>query len=302
MTDRDRKLLLVLMAVVVLGGYWFLILGSKRQAVADAETAKTSAQAELEQAIATEKAGQAEKKKYPVSYSRVVKLGKAIPKDADYAGLVLQVNDITDETDVRFISLTATEGVAGSGPSAPAGKVSSCDPTGAAGAAPPLAGATSATGATGATEAQSAVGQQVNDANAGAATANSAAAKSDQQSADPEDCLEAPTLTDLAAASAGLKVSTYEFRFKGSFFKLHKVFNRLLGMTKRANGKVRVTGRLLQINTINFDAGSFPDLDATVQMTGYSLPAGTSLTAGATAVAPAGTPAPAAATTPAPAQ
>ncbi|MGB3951951.1 MAG: hypothetical protein WBK99_02230, partial [Solirubrobacterales bacterium] len=278
MTDRDRKLMMVLMVVVVLGGYWFLILGSKRSAVAEAETAKTAAQDKLDQAIAAAAAGQTEKKRYPVSYSRVVKLGKAIPKDSDYAGLVLQVYDISEETGVRFVSLTASDGVAGIGASAATGRSTTCESgsSGSTAAAPPVSGVTAAppTGATGPTPASSAVGQTINNAESAKGEADRRATAGGEQTADPKACLESPTLTDLAAVSAGLEVRTYDFRFKGSFFKLHKVFNRLLGMTKRANGKVRVTGRLLQINTINFDASAFPQLDATVQMTGYSLPNG----------------------------
>ncbi|MBK5231040.1 MAG: hypothetical protein JJE27_07710, partial [Thermoleophilia bacterium] len=106
MTDRDRKLLAVFAVVILLGGYWFLVLGKKRAAVAEAETAKTAAQQALDTARQLQAAGTREKKRYPVSYSRVVRLGKAIPEEADYASLVVQVSDIADGSGVRFESLT----------------------------------------------------------------------------------------------------------------------------------------------------------------------------------------------------
>ncbi|MBI4897162.1 MAG: hypothetical protein HY827_02210 [Actinobacteria bacterium] len=296
MTDRDRKLLAIVGVAVILGGYWFLVLGKKRGAVAEAEQSKAAAQQALDTAKTSAAAGQREKKRYPVSYSRVVKLGKAIPEDADYASLVVQVSDIADESGVRFESLTSTEGTSGGGATGTTGIVTTCGESGGASsatAAPPAG----ATGSTGATDANSAVGQTVNNARAGAANAEAGASaaagagEQDQQQA----CSAAPTLTDLAAVQSGLLVHTYSFKFKGSFFRLHDVMHRVLGMVRVNNGRVKVTGRLLQINKLSFDTTTFPDLAAEITMTGYTLPAATSETAGASAGGPAGSPAPTAA-------
>ena len=79
MTDRDKKLLAIFGVVVLLGGYWFLILGGKRSAVADAEKAVSEAQAALASAEAEAQQGQIEKKRYPVSYSRVHAHGQGDP-------------------------------------------------------------------------------------------------------------------------------------------------------------------------------------------------------------------------------
>ncbi|MGH2907196.1 MAG: hypothetical protein ACRDKI_10570, partial [Solirubrobacterales bacterium] len=57
------------------------------------------------------------------------------------------------------------------------------------------------------------------------------------------------------------------------------------------DGRIQVTGRLLQINNFNLSVKHFPTLEATVEMTGYALPVGTTIAAGATASGPAGAPA-----------
>lgn len=288
MTDRDKKLLAIFAVVILLGGYWFLVLGKKRSAVAEANQAKVAAQKSLDDAKSAVQVGRREKKRYPVSYSRVVRLGKAIPGDSDLASLIVQASDISDETGVRFESLTISEGAM------PAGTAGATDSTGTGttcgeGGATDSAGAT---GATGPTQANTAIGKTINNAKTAAGNAsarNSAADTAAQDQA--QKCASAPTLTDLAAASAGLRLSSFKFKFKGNFFNLHDVIHRLMGMVETFDGKVKVTGRLLQINSVSMTSDSFPDLSADIDMTGYMLPESTSLTAGATPSGPAGSPA-----------
>lgn len=298
MTDRDRKLLAIFAVVILLGGYWFLVLGKKRSAVAEAEQSKISAQRALDDAKNAAQVGKREKKRYPVSYSRVVRLGKAIPEQSDLASLIVQVSDISDETGVRFQSLMISDGAseAGAGGTGATGVATTCGEggatvsTGATGdATVGPTGTTGTTGTTGPTQANTGVGQAINNANAAAGDASTSASRA--ATADQEQkCATAPTLTDLAAASAGLRLSSFKFKFKGNFFNLHEVIHRLMGMVETRSGKVRVAGRLLQINKVNMTSSSFPDLEADVDMTGYMLPEVTSLTAGATPSGPAGAP------------
>lgn len=309
-TDRDKKLLAIFAVVVILGGYWFLILGGKRSAVADAEKAVSEAQTALASAEAEAQQGQIEKKRYPVSYSRVLRMGKAIPVDSDYPSLLVQVNDITEDTGVNFMSLTVSEGTTETGADPGAtGVVTTCEVTASTSTstpgASPATGATSTapTGATGST-AQSGVGKAQDQAEGaqGAANADGERAASTTESV-AADCATAPTFNDVntAAKDAGLSIYNYEFTFEGSFFDLYKVYDELLGMVRVKNGRINVTGRLLQINSINTTVKTFPELSASVSMTGYSLPIGTTIAAGATASGPAAAAAPAPAASPAPA-
>lgn len=295
MTERDRKLLAIFACVVFLGGYWFLVLGKKRAAVGEAETAKSSAQAALSDAVAAESAGAAEKKKYPVKYSQVLKMGKAIPVDSDFASLLVQVSDISDDSGVEFTSLTSAQGAPASAAAPGAGPTgtTTCEAKISTDGASASTGASPATGATGAvvqpSAAVSAVGTAANAADAGAATADKDADRASKSDADfAAKCATSPTLTDVTAQASGLSLYSYSFTFNGSFYNLHDVFNGLTGMVRANNGKIKVTGRLLQINSFTMAVKEFPILEAKVEMTGYSLPVGTTITAGATASGPAG--------------
>lgn len=298
MTERDRKLLIIFAVVVLLGGYWFLILGGKRQAVADAEKAVQEAQTALDSAKASGTQGQIEKKRYPVSYARVLRMGKAIPTDADFPSLLVQVNDVSEDANVNFLSLTASEGTTDGGAQAGAtGGTTTCE---AEGAASESTGSTTTTGSSGTTgstaagptgsTAQSGVGKARDKATDAQQASDTDSSRASSSSADfAVKCASSPTLTDVAAQTSGLRVFTYDFTFEGSFFDLYKVYNGLLDMVRVKNGRLKVTGRLLQINTITTSVKEFPQLTATVAMTGYALPVGATITAGATATGPAGT-------------
>ncbi|MGB0888675.1 MAG: hypothetical protein ACPGWS_00195 [Solirubrobacterales bacterium] len=295
MTERDKKLLAIFAAVVLLGGYWFLILGGKRQAVADAEQAVQEAQSALDTAKSSAQQGQIEKKRYPVSYARVLRMGKAIPTDSDFPSLLVQVNDVSEDANVNFLSLTSSEGSTDSGAEVGAtGGTTTCEAdgtvtetTGSTGSSG-SSGATS-TGATGST-AQSGVGKARDNATDAQQSSNADGERAASESADfAVKCASSPTLTDVAAQASGLRVYSYTFTFEGSFFDLYKVYNGLLDMVRVKNGRISVTGRLLQINSITTAVKSFPQLTATVSMTGYALPTGSTITAGATSTGPAGT-------------
>ncbi len=307
MTERDKKLLAIFAAVVLLGGYWFLILGGKRQAVADAQQAVQEAQTALDTAKSSAQQGKIEKKRYPVSYARVLRMGKAIPTDSDFPSLLVQVNDVSEDANVNFLSLTSSEGSTESGAEVGAtGGTTTCE---ADGTVTETSGSTGATGSSGATStgatgstAQSGVGKARDNATDAQQSSNADGERAASESADfAVKCASSPTLTDVAAQASGLRVYAYTFTFEGSFFDLYKVYNGLLDMVRVKNGRINVTGRLLQINSITTAVKSFPQLTATVSMTGYALPTGATITAGATATGPAGTES-VSASAPAPAQ
>ncbi|MFT4050378.1 MAG: hypothetical protein QM648_11175 [Solirubrobacterales bacterium] len=288
MTERDRKVLIGIIAFVVLAASWFLLIAPKRQAVSDAEAAKTAAQAKLAEAEQAETAVKQIKLAKPADYAKLIRLGAAIPVDDDFASLLVQLNDVADDAGVDFTNLSASsiatpaaDGSAGS-TSCQSGASSATGAT-----AAPAAPATPATGGTGST-AQTWVGQDKEKAEQAAAEANARNA-----AAMAEACSTAPTLADLSAKAAGLQAYQYALTFKGSFYKLDTLFGDLLGLVHKKNRSVAVDGRLLDISSFTMSVNQFPSLSANVQLTGYSNP--TLLTSGSnsggTAVAPAGTPA-----------
>lgn len=112
------------------------------------------------------------------------------------------------------------------------------------------------------------------------------------------------------AAVAGFKQMPFTFVFKGSFFDLYHLLNKLDSFTLRTNpSAVQVTGRLLTIQGANLDlvqksgssegapsksggsSGPTEELTGVITATAYVLPAGEGVTGGATPAGPAGTPA-----------
>jgi hypothetical protein len=280
MTERDQKVLAFVVAFVVLGGFWFLVVHKKQAAIKTAQEAQISAQADLDASKAAETEALGVAKVKPVAYSRLLRLGKAVPADNDFESLLVQVNDVTADAGVNFVSLTAAPSTA---TEIGATGSTTCDATGASGAtggasgavaATPTTGATGTTGASGST-AQTWVGKDRDKAK-GAVAASDGANSSSSAAASAVDCANSPSLTDIAATAAGLESETYSLNFTGSFYDLKDVYNGLMDMVKVNNGRVKVTGRLLDINSIAMSVSTFPDLTASVQMTGYKLPVATS--------------------------
>lgn len=286
MTDRDRKVLMAVLALLAVAGMYFMLIRPKMTAVSEANTAKQEAQTALDTANQAEAAAKAVKLEKPEHYAKLIRLGAAIPTDDDFASLLVQIDGLSLDNDVSLRDLQVSAGGAGAGPTAAVGGTS-CDDTGATGATAVAAPApTPAAGATGST-AQTFVGKSKDKAKDAAADAEARNA-----AAQLEACAAAPSLADLSAKAAGLATNTYMMSFRGSFFDLDTFFGKLLGMVSTHNGKVKVKGRLLDITQINLSVTEFPQLSANVQLTGYTIPPGGIPTAAPPAAAPpAGTPA-----------
>lgn len=104
-----------------------------------------------------------------------------------------------------------------------------------------------------------------------------------------------------SAASAGFSQMPFTLVFEGGFFELERLFQQLNGFTVHpTSGELQVSGRLLTIQSVKLAPASSsapaagaalrlsPRLTGTITASAYVLPAGQSLTAGATASSPAG--------------
>ncbi|MBJ7347041.1 MAG: hypothetical protein JHC87_00555 [Thermoleophilaceae bacterium] len=290
MTERDRKLMIGVAVIVLLGGFWLLVLSPKRAAVGTAVAERDAALSQLETARSAAASGAKEKKRFKVSYAQLVKLGKAIPAKSDLVSMIVQLNDSADQAGVSFTSLqeAAATGAATEGPSGATGGINTlCEAGG---------GPSGTTGATGSTP-QSFVGKDKQAAENGVAAANGDANRASGTTTDASSggCAATPTATDLAAVASGLKLDTLSLEFRGNFFNLHDFFDNMYHLVRNRNGKISSTGRLLQISKITMEVDKFPILKASVTMTAYRLPGTISPTAGATPAGPAPTTAPASA-------
>jgi hypothetical protein len=111
--SRDRIVISVLIAVGILGGSWFGLLGPKRQE-AQRLGAKLATQ---QQRLAKAQAGAADattaRDRYNADYSTVALLGKAVPSSDGMSSLLYQIDSAAGDSKIDFRSLTNGGGAAG---------------------------------------------------------------------------------------------------------------------------------------------------------------------------------------------
>jgi hypothetical protein len=225
MTGRDRIVVLVIAALGILAGVWFMAVAPKREQAAKLASEVSAAQGQLasaESQVANASAAQA---RYETAYASIVRLGKAVPATQEVPALIYQLAQATDQKNVEFASIATTV--------------------------------------------------------PGTSTASAPA-------------------TPAATAGAGFTQMPFTFTFNGGFDNLYSLFQQLDGFTTRsASGALSVNGRLLTIQSIKLapagsgaspaSSGGSERLSGTITATAYVLPAGQTLTGGATPMGPTGT-------------
>jgi Tfp pilus assembly protein PilO len=87
---------------------------------------------------------------------------------------------------------------------------------------------------------------------------------------------------------AGFPIMQFTFTFSGQFFKLGDFFKRLHDFVDESNDQLRVSGRLLTLDSLQLQPSSagFPKISASVGATTYLVSPLEGMTAGATAAGP----------------
>jgi hypothetical protein len=294
LTARDRKILLAILPLAVIVGFWFLVLAPKRQEAAQAGEELAKQQQRLDTAEQSIQPLESAKASFASDYTQLVRLGKAVPTKVDMPTVVVQLEQAAKGTGITFTRIATGERIPAATP-APAAPGAPAAPQG--GAAPGGQPAASGPG-----QAAETAGNQVNNANQQSAGAEqqSGAQPSGGQAATPAG---AAAPAGSGAAPAGLDRVTLELEFEGSFFRLAAFFHDLKRFVRAANNRIEVRGRLLTVESLNFlsDPEIFPRLRADVGATIYLAPQAQGQTAGATAQGPAPASAPAGGAAPAPA-
>jgi len=292
LTDRDRKLLLALVPIIVLAAYWFLVLTPKREEATTAAAALEEQQERVKSARAALQTASTAEQSFEVSYSQLVRLGKAIPTKVDMPGLLLQLDAAAAGTDINFTRVTMGERVPASeaapAPAAPA-EGGSGEPAAAAGGAP----------------AQTAPGGAAEAANEAQQTSDAQSAAAEQTDVDTQTSTStggglpvgggstaAPAADPAATAPPGLETVTLDLEFVGNFFNLADFFHQVKRFVRVANEDVHVSGRLVTIEGVRWssDSETFPRLKAELTATVYLSPLAEGVTAGATPAGPPTTP------------
>lgn len=102
MTKRDRLMLLAVLAVALLGGFWMLVLSPQRKAAADAETQVETARTELGAAQQQLSSARTAEDAYRRDRTTVVKLGRVVPESDDIPTLITQLSALARKEKVEF--------------------------------------------------------------------------------------------------------------------------------------------------------------------------------------------------------
>jgi Tfp pilus assembly protein PilO len=259
MTTRDRLVIVVVLLLAALAGFWFLALAPKRKEAADlqAQIATQTEQLSTAQARAAE-AHQA-KTRYNDDYAAVAKLGKAVPKSDALPSLVYQLQSVAHSARIDFTSLKISGG-GGQGP-APAA------------AAPAASTGASASGSS----------------SGGSSSSSTPPAPAATQPAQATQAAAAALPPGATVGSAGFPTMPFSFEFDGSFFDMEHFFSGIQRFASATGDNVAVRGRLLTVDAFALTASrfGFPKVKASINATAYLVPQDEGLTAGATPAGPA---------------
>lgn len=142
MTARDRTVVTVIAALVLVAASWFLLLAPVRKDAKALDGQITTARSRLTAAQAIVTQGETAKAAYRADYAAVSRLGKAVPADDDVPSLVVQLESAADRShvDFRSIELGAGGAAAAAAPAAvapvPTGTTGTTAPAAPAGPVP----------------------------------------------------------------------------------------------------------------------------------------------------------------------
>ena len=118
MTGRDRIVLMAIVVLVVLAGGYVMVVSPERKQAAEAQTAVQSAQGQLQSAEQQATSARAAQRRYAAAYSSVVSLGKAVPPADEVPSLIYELEQVSNQRDVDFNSITSSATGSASGAAA----------------------------------------------------------------------------------------------------------------------------------------------------------------------------------------
>jgi Tfp pilus assembly protein PilO len=289
LTDRDRKILLGVLPLVVLIAYWFLLLSPKRQEASKAGEDLVQQEQRLDSARQQASASRGAQTDFAADYSDIVRLGKAIPASVDMPSLLVQLDRAAAGTGIRFTKIATGDASASASTTPPTSSAS-----GSTGTTPADAGGQPAQSQPGAAAESAYNGQQTADQRSGAAE-QSGVSPTDAQTSTSAGSGALPVGGGAAASGAGapqsLETVPLEMEFVGDFFNLADFFHRVKRFVQVGNQDVLVSGRLVTIEGVRYasDTEIFPLVRAELRATVYLSPKAEGATAGATPQGPATT-------------
>ncbi|HEY7960739.1 MAG TPA: type II secretion system protein GspM [Solirubrobacteraceae bacterium] len=108
MTNRDRLVLMGVIALAILAGGWMLGVSPEREKAAKLQTEVAGAQQQLSKAQQQLNEAQGDQARYSAAYAAIVRLGKAVPADQEVPSLVYELDQVSNRRDVEFNSISTS--------------------------------------------------------------------------------------------------------------------------------------------------------------------------------------------------
>ncbi len=260
--------LTILGPVVLIGAFWLLVLGPKRQEAATIDRDIAAARATIADGRSQIAAARAGRDALRRNVAQLRGIGRAVPAGEGVPALLRELERTARREHVDMQAI-GTQRVAP--PAAPAPAPESGSGSG-SGSAPGSASA-SASGPT-TSPAANGVAAKVTKTAAGA---NAAAGADAGTGGTPAAGGAAPG----GGLPPGVSTVKLTMTFKGSFSHLERFFSRIDRFIKLSSKRIQATGRLLSLSTLQLGMGEkgFPQLSAEVGASIYVLPDPTTLAA-----------------------
>lgn len=272
LSDRDRKILIAIVPLMLIVAYWFLLLSPKREEASTAAATLAKQEQRRDNAQAAADAAKSTEEGFSADYTQIVRLGKAIPAEVDMPSLLVQLDAAAAGTGIRFAKIIQGERVAAVEVTPPEGEGSESSEAAVPAAAdgPP---------------AESAPGAAAESADTAQQEANESTAAAEESGG---ETAPAGVPGTASIAPPGLETVPLELEFVGSFFNLADFFHRVKRFVNVANQSVVVSGRLITVEGVRWSSDSeiFPRVRAELTATVYLSPEAQGATAGATAQGP----------------
>jgi Tfp pilus assembly protein PilO len=114
MTEQTKIALVVVAMVVLAGGFWLLLLSPKRAEASQLSEQITGLTAEVSSAKQEAATALAAKKNFAGDYKQLVELGAAVPAEAATPSLLVQLNGLSNRAKTSFQSIALGSGEGGS--------------------------------------------------------------------------------------------------------------------------------------------------------------------------------------------
>jgi hypothetical protein len=107
MTRRDRIVLMVVGAIVLLAAAYMLVLSPERKRASEMQAKVATARTQLSEAQSKLAEAQQAQRRYTAAYASIVSLGEAVPADREVPSLVYELDHASTKDSVNFEAITA---------------------------------------------------------------------------------------------------------------------------------------------------------------------------------------------------